>query len=85
MIGAIVAMVWLIMCLIMGTQSDQIGLALGFWLFTIVFVWLSTGSSESTRSHYRQQNKYDNAYRNYAKERKESKKGTIEFIEIKRK
>lgn len=78
MIGAII---WFVLLLIMGIQANNVGLALGFWLFTVVFVWLSTGSSRSTRNHFRQQDEYDNAYRNYVKERKESKKGTIEFEE----
>ena len=78
MIGAII---WFVLCLIMGVQANNVVLALGFWLFTVVFVLLSTGSSQSTRNQCRQQDKYDNAYRNYAKERKESKKGTIEFEE----
>ena len=77
----IVAIIWFVLCFIMGFQANNIGLALGFWLFTIVFFVLSTGSGQSTRSQFRQQDKYDNAYRNYVKERKESKKGTIEFEE----
>ena len=78
MIGAII---WFVLLLIMGIQAGNLGLAFGIWVFTIVFVWLSTGSSRSTRSQFRQQDEYDNAYRNYVKERKESKKGTIEFEE----
>ena len=78
MIGAII---WFVLCLIMGVQANNVILALGFWLFTVVFVLLSTGSSQSTRNQFRQQDKYDNVYRNYVKERKESKKGTIEFEE----
>lgn len=78
MIGTVI---WFVLCLIMGVQANGVGLALGFWLFTVAFVWLSTGSSRSTKNQFRQQDKYDNAYRNYAKERKESKKGTIEFEE----
>ena len=78
MIGTVI---WFVLCLIMGVQANNIGLALGFWLFTVAFVWLSTGSSRSTRNQFRQQDEYDNAYRNCVKERKESKKGTIEFEE----
>ena len=78
MIGTVI---WFVLCLIMGVQANNIGLALGFWVFTMVFIALSTGSSQSTRHQFRQQNEYDNAYRNYVKERKESKKGTIEFEE----
>lgn len=78
MIGTVI---WFVLCLIMGVQANNVGLALGFWLFTMVFIALSTGSSQSTRSQFRQQDKYDNVYRNYVKERKESKKGTIEFEE----
>lgn len=78
MIGAII---WFVLCLIMGVQANNVVLALGFWLFTMAFVVLSTGSSQSTRNQFRQQDKYDNTYRNYVKERKESKKGTIEFEE----
>lgn len=78
MIGSVI---WFVLCLIMGGQAGNVGLALGLWLFTMAFVALSTGSSQSTRSQFRQQDKYDNAYRNYVKERKESKKGTIEFEE----
>lgn len=78
MIGTII---WFVLCLIMGVQANNVVLALGFWLFTMVFIALSTGSSQSTRSQFRQQDKYDNVYRNYVKERKESKKGTIEFEE----
>ena len=77
----IVAIIWLVLCLIMGVQAGNVGLALGFWLFTMAFIALSTGSTQSTRNQFRQQNEYDNAYRNYVKERKESKKGTIEFEE----
>lgn len=77
MIGTVI---WFVLCLIMGVQANNIGLALGFWLFTMAFVALSTGSSQSTRNQFRQQNEYDNAYRNYTKERKD-KKGTIEFEE----
>ena len=78
MIGTII---WFVLCLIMGVQANSVGLALGFWVFTMVFIALSTGSSQSTRNQFRQQNEYDNAYRNYVKESKESKKGTIEFEE----
>ena len=78
MIGSVI---WFVLCLIMGVQANKVGLALGFWLFTVVFVVLSTGSSRSTRNQFRQQDKYDNAYRNFVKERKESKRGTIEFEE----
>lgn len=78
MIGVII---WFVLCLIMGVQANDVVLALGFWLFMVVFVALSTGSSQSTRNQFRQQDKYDNVYRNYVKERKESKKGTIEFEE----
>lgn len=78
MIGTVI---WFVLCLIMGVQANNVGLALGFWLFTMVFIALSTGSSQSTRSQFRQQDKYDNVYRNYVKERQESKKGTIEFEE----
>ena len=67
----IVAIIWFVLC----------GLALGFWLFTIVFFVLSTGSSQSTRNQFKRQDEYDNAYRNFVKERKESKNGTIEFEE----
>ena len=77
----IVTVIWFVLCLIMGVQANSIGLALGFWLFTMAFFVLSTGSSQSTRNQFRQQDEYDNAYRNYVKERKESKKGTIEFEE----
>ena len=77
MIGTVI---WFVLCLIMGVQANNIGLALGFWLFTMAFVALSTGSSQSTRNQFRQQNEYDNAYRNYTKEHKD-KKGTIEFEE----
>lgn len=77
MIGTVI---WFVLCLIMGVQANNIGLALGFWLFTMAFVALSNSSSQSTRNQFRQQNEYDNAYRNYAKERKD-KKGTIEFEE----
>ena len=65
----------------MGVQANKVGLALGFWLFTVIFIALSTGSSYSTKSQFKQQDKYDNAYRNFVKERKESKRGTIEFEE----
>lgn len=78
MIGSII---WFVLCLIMGVQANKVGLALGFWLFTVIFVALSTGSSYSTKSQFKQQDKYDNAYRNFVKERKESKRGTIEFEE----
>jgi hypothetical protein len=78
MIGTII---WFVLCLIMGVQANNVGLALGFWGFTMVFIALSTGSSQSTRNQFRRQNEYDNAYRNYVKESKESKKGTIEFEE----
>lgn len=78
MIGAII---WLVILMIMGAQAGNFGLAFGIWVFTIVFVWLSTGSSQSTKSQFRQQDEYDNTYRNYVKERQESKKGTIEFEE----
>ena len=78
MIGAII---WFVLCLIMGVQANNVGLALGFWLFTVVFVCLSMSSSRTTRSQFRQQDEYDNTYRNFVKERKESKKGTIEFEE----
>ena len=78
MIGVII---WFVLCLIMGVQAGNVGLALGFWLFTMAFIVLSTGSTQSTRNQFRQQNEYDNAYRNYVKERKDSKKGTIEFEE----
>lgn len=78
MIGVII---WFVLCLIMGVQANDVVLALGFWLFTVVFVALFIGSSQSTRNQFRQQDKYDNVYRNYVKERKESKKGTIEFEE----
>lgn len=78
MIGTII---WFVLCLIMGVQANNVGLALGFWVFTMVFIALSTGSSQSTRNQFRRQNEYDNAYRNYVKESKESKKGTIEFEE----
>lgn len=78
MIGVII---WFVLCLIMGVQANNVVLALGFWLFTVVFVVLSTGSSQSTRNQFKQQDKYDNTYRNFVKERKESKNGTIEFEE----
>lgn len=78
MIGSII---WFVLCLIMGVQANKVGLALGFWLFTVIFVALSTGSSYSTKYQFKQQDKYDNAYRNFVKERKESKRGTIEFEE----
>ena len=78
MIGAII---WFVLCLIMGIQANNVGLALGFWLFTVIFVALSTGSGYSTKYQFKQQDKYDNTYRNFVKERKESKKGTIEFEE----
>lgn len=78
MIGSVI---WFVLCLIMGVQANKVGLALGFWLFTVIFIALSTGSSYSTKSQFKQQDKYDNAYRNFVKERKESKRGTIEFEE----
>lgn len=78
MIGSVI---WFVLCLIMGVQANKVGLALGFWLFTVIFIALSTGSSYSTKSQFKQQDKYDNVYRNFVKERKESKRGTIEFEE----
>lgn len=78
MIGSVI---WFVLCLIMGVQANKVGLALSFWLFTVIFVALSTGSSYITKYQFKQQDKYDNTYRNFVKERKESKRGTIEFEE----
>lgn len=76
----IVAIIWFFICLGMGIQAKSVGLALGFWLFTVIFVGLSMGGSNDKPQYYGTQDIY---YRNLRKKRKEKedKKGTIEIIE----
>ena len=80
MIGA---WIWLVICLIMGAQSNQFGLGFGLWLFTTFFVCLSAGGSYHKQSDPEIQDIY---WRKVRKERKEAKdkKGTIEYTEKKR-
>lgn len=79
----IVAIIWFFICLGMGIQAKSVGLALGVWLFTVIFVVLSMGGPNDKPQHYGTQDIY---YYNLRKERKEKedKKGTIEIIEKER-
>lgn len=85
---------WAGICFYVACTTGHVGVAFCIWLFVAVLLnitVLSTMHELDTpegRNNIKRRNKaqddYDNKYRNYVKERKESKKGTIEFDEIKR-
>lgn len=76
------AIVWLVLCVIMGYQANHVGLSFGFWLFTIAFVGLCMGPSRKSTNTEIQ----DIYWRKIRQERKEAKdkKGTIGYTEKKR-
>ncbi len=79
----VAAIIWLLLCLGMGIQSNHIGLSFGLWLFTMVFVILSTGSGTNNQQNSQEQDIY---YQKLLKKRREqkSKKGRIEYTKKKR-
>ena len=84
-------LVWAGICFYAACTTGRLGIALCVWIFVAFFFNISVlvgiyeAETAEGRAEFKRrneaQNRYDNNYRNYVKERKESKKGIIEFTE----